>query len=59
MEDSGTRRYVISGERHLPFEVAAERARTLLQEAGYGVLSEIDVTRPSSTRRERIGSLLR
>lgn len=37
-----TRRYVISGE-YLSFEVAVERARALLQKAGYWVLSEIDV----------------
>jgi uncharacterized protein (DUF302 family) len=43
MEAGRTRRYVISGETRLPFEEAVERARTLLQEAGYGVLSEIDV----------------
>lgn len=43
MEAGRTRRYVISGETHLPFEEAVERARSLLQEAGYGVLSEIDV----------------
>jgi uncharacterized protein (DUF302 family) len=43
MEAGRTQRYVISGETHLPFEEAVERARSLLQEAGYGVLSEIDV----------------
>ena len=35
--------YVIATETNLPFEQAVEKARTLLQEAGYGVLSEIDV----------------
>jgi uncharacterized protein (DUF302 family) len=43
MEAGRTRRYVISGETRLPFEEAVKRTRTLLQEAGYGVLSEIDV----------------
>lgn len=35
--------YVIATETNLPFEEAVEKARTLLQDAGYGVLSEIDV----------------
>ena len=35
--------YVIARETGLPFERAVERARELLQEAGYGILSEIDV----------------
>lgn len=35
--------YAISGETGLPFEEAVEKARALLQEAGYGILSEIDV----------------
>jgi uncharacterized protein (DUF302 family) len=35
--------YVISTETNLPFGEAVEKARTLLQDAGYGVLSEIDV----------------
>lgn len=35
--------YAISRETPLPFGEAVEKARTLLQEAGYGVLSEIDV----------------
>lgn len=35
--------YTISRETNLPFKKAAEKARTLLQEAGYGILSEIDV----------------
>lgn len=43
METGRTRRYVISAETHLPFKEAVERARSLLQEAGYGVLCEIDV----------------
>lgn len=43
IEVGGTRRHVISGETHLPSEEAVERARALVQEAGYGVLSEIDV----------------
>jgi uncharacterized protein (DUF302 family) len=35
--------YAISGETPLSFGEAVEKARALLQEAGYGVLSEIDV----------------
>src|SRR3954451_5202138 len=35
--------YVISTETNLPFGEAVEKARSLLQDAGYGVLSEIDV----------------
>lgn len=35
--------YAISRETGLSFEEAVEKARTLLQEAGYGILSEIDV----------------
>ena len=35
--------YVISRETNLPFWEAIEKARSLLQDAGYGVLSEIDV----------------
>lgn len=35
--------YAISRETKLSFEAAAEKARTMLQEASYGVLSEIDV----------------
>jgi len=35
--------YTVSTEVSLPFEEAVERVRGLLQEAGYGVLSEIDV----------------
>jgi len=35
--------YAISRETSLPFEEAVEKARALLQEAGYGILSEIDV----------------
>jgi uncharacterized protein (DUF302 family) len=35
--------YTISRETSLPFAEAADRARNLLQEAGYGILCEIDV----------------
>ncbi len=35
--------YVISRDTNLPFGQAVEEARALLQEAGYGILSEIDV----------------
>jgi uncharacterized protein (DUF302 family) len=35
--------YTVSGETPLSFGEAVEKARALLQEAGYGVLSEIDV----------------
>lgn len=35
--------YTVSTETSLSFEEAVEEARGLLQEAGYGVLSEIDV----------------
>ena len=35
--------YVISAETDLPFAQAVNRTRDLLQEAGYGVLCEIDV----------------
>lgn len=35
--------YTISAETSLSFEEAVEKARELLGEAGYGVLSEIDV----------------
>jgi uncharacterized protein (DUF302 family) len=35
--------YVISAETELPFAEAVNRARDLLQTAGYGVLCEIDV----------------
>lgn len=38
-----TKNYVIAGETDLPFGQAVEKARALLQEAGYGILSEIDV----------------
>jgi uncharacterized protein (DUF302 family) len=41
--ETGQTRYNISGETNLPFGEVVEKARTLLQEAGYGVLSEIDV----------------
>jgi uncharacterized protein (DUF302 family) len=35
--------YAISRETSLSFEEVVEKARALLQEAGYGILSEIDV----------------
>ena len=35
--------YVIASDTDLPFGEAVERVRGLLQEAGYGILSEIDV----------------
>ena len=35
--------YTLSSETRLPFEEAVELTRTLLQEAGYGILCEIDV----------------
>lgn len=35
--------YVIAKDTDLPFGQALEKARELLQEAGYGILSEIDV----------------
>lgn len=38
-----TKRYVIARDTRLPFAEAVEKARGLLQEAGYGILSEIDV----------------
>jgi uncharacterized protein (DUF302 family) len=38
-----TKDYVIARETELPFGWALEKARGLLQEAGYGILSEIDV----------------
>jgi uncharacterized protein (DUF302 family) len=43
MMETGQTSYTISGETNLPFGEAVEKARALLQEAGYGVLSEIDV----------------
>lgn len=36
-------RYTISKETSLSHDEAVEKARTLLQEAGYGVLAEIDI----------------
>lgn len=42
MERSKTN-YAISRETNLPFGEAVEKTRTLLGEAGYGILSEIDV----------------
>ena len=38
-----TKNYVIARDTDLPFGRAVEKARALLQEAGYGILSEIDV----------------
>lgn len=38
-----TKNYVITRETNLPLGQAVEKARELLQEAGYGILSEIDV----------------
>lgn len=40
---AGQTSYTISAETSLPFDEAVEETRGLLQEAGYGVLSEIDV----------------
>ena len=40
---TGQPRYTISRETSLPFAGAVERTRELLGEAGYGVLSEIDL----------------
>lgn len=41
--EADKKRYTISRETSTSFGEALERARTLLQEAGYGILSEIDV----------------
>jgi uncharacterized protein (DUF302 family) len=41
--ESAQKGYTISRETDLSFDEAIERARELLQEAGYGVLSEIDI----------------
>ena len=38
-----TKHYVIAGDTDLPFDEAVEKTRGLLQDAGYGILSEIDV----------------
>lgn len=38
-----TKEYVIARETDLSFGEAVEKARELLKEAGYGILSEIDV----------------
>ncbi|MDP9458216.1 MAG: ABC transporter ATP-binding protein [Actinobacteria bacterium] len=38
-----TKNYVIARDTDLPFGRAVEKARALLQEAGYGILSKIDV----------------
>ena len=43
MGTNQSQRYTLSGETRLPFAEAVERARALLQEAGYGILCEIDV----------------
>ena len=43
MATDKSQRYTLSGKTNLPFEEAVERARALLQEAGYGILCEIDV----------------
>lgn len=40
---TGQTGYTISTEASLPFDEAVEKTRGLLQEAGYGILSEIDV----------------
>jgi uncharacterized protein (DUF302 family) len=40
---TGQTSYTVSKETSLPFDEAVEEARGLLQEAGYGILSEIDV----------------
>jgi uncharacterized protein (DUF302 family) len=40
---TGQANYTISSETSLSFAEAVERARELLQEAGYGILCEIDV----------------
>ncbi|MEW6636751.1 MAG: DUF302 domain-containing protein [Actinomycetota bacterium] len=40
---TGPASYTISRETSLPFDEAVEKARGLLQEAGYGVLAEIDI----------------
>ena len=47
-----TKNYVIAGETDLPFGQAVEKARALLQEAGYGILSEIDVKAKLGVERE-------
>ena len=41
--ESAQTNYTISRETSLSFEEAAEKARALLEEAGYGILSEINV----------------
>lgn len=46
------RSYAISGETALSHDEAVEKARELLQEAGYGVLSEIDI---QAKLREKLG----
>lgn len=51
MEQSGTN-YAISRETSMPFGDAVERVRALLGEAGYGILSEIDV---QAKLREKLG----
>lgn len=46
------RSYVISRETALSHDEAVEKARELLQEAGYGVLAEIDI---QAKLREKLG----
>jgi uncharacterized protein (DUF302 family) len=43
VESASRASYTISAETSLSFEQATDRARELLQEAGYGVLAEIDI----------------
>jgi uncharacterized protein (DUF302 family) len=40
---TGSKDYVIPAETNLPFAEAVDRTRDLLEEAGFGVLCEIDV----------------
>ena len=49
---TGQLRYTISRETPLPFAGAVERTRELLGEAGYGVLSEIDLR---TSPKEKLG----
>lgn len=43
MENVQEKGYTISAKTNLSYEEAVERTKELLQEAGYGVLSEIDI----------------
>ena len=43
MENIQEKGYTISAKTDLSYEEAVERTKELLQEAGYGVLSEIDI----------------